>query len=131
MASSGLTKVYFLILQSHRWNCGFINYVMFWDVLVGLEEHLMKGSKDILRLPSLSVTNVTSQAIPQLLRTSAWCRGWNKLARSVREAVFLRVNDPFQKGNIGKYHLPRIWDDVLINTSELKWNILQECMACT
>ena len=30
------------------------------------------------------------------------------------------VNNPFLNRNIGKYHLPHIWDEVLLNTSELK-----------
>ena len=31
-----------------------------------------------------------------------------------------RVNNPSLSRNIGKYHLPHIWDDVLFNTSEVK-----------
>ena len=42
------------------------------------------------------------------------------LTRAIKEALFIRVNDPSLNRNIGKYHLPHIWDEVLHKTSELK-----------
>ena len=42
------------------------------------------------------------------------------LTRAIKEALFIRVNDPFLNRNIGKYHLPHIWDEGLHKTSELK-----------
>ena len=39
---------------------------------------------------------------------------------AIKEAILIRVNDPSLNRNIGKYHLPHIWDDVLHKTSELK-----------
>ena len=42
------------------------------------------------------------------------------LCRWIKEALFIRVNNPSLNKNIGKYHLPHIWDQVLHNTSELK-----------
>ena len=42
------------------------------------------------------------------------------LIRAIKEAILIRVNDPSLNRNIGKYHLPHIWDEVLHNTSELK-----------
>ena len=42
------------------------------------------------------------------------------LMRTIKEALYIRVNDPSLNGNIGKYHLPYIWDEVLFNISELK-----------
>ena len=42
------------------------------------------------------------------------------LSRTIKEALYIRVNNPSLNKNIGKYHLPHIWDDVLFNTSELK-----------
>ena len=41
------------------------------------------------------------------------------LSRLIKESMFIRVNNPSLNKNIGKYHLPHIWDEVLINT-ELK-----------
>ena len=42
------------------------------------------------------------------------------LRRAIKEAIYIRVNDPSLNRNIGKYHLPHIWDEVLLNISELK-----------
>ena len=44
------------------------------------------------------------------------------LTRAIKEALFIRVNDPSLNRNIGKYHLPHIWDQVLHKTSESKLN---------
>ena len=43
------------------------------------------------------------------------------LTRTIKEAILIRVNDPSLNRNIGKYHLPHIWDEVLHRTSELKF----------
>ena len=42
------------------------------------------------------------------------------LIRAIKEAIYIRVNNPSLNKNIGKYHLPHIWDEVLLNMSELK-----------
>ena len=42
------------------------------------------------------------------------------LMRAIKEALYIRVIDPSLNRNIGKYHLPHIWDEVLFNISELK-----------
>ena len=42
------------------------------------------------------------------------------LIRAIKEAIYIRVNNPSLNRNIGKYHLPHIWDEVLNNISELK-----------
>ena len=42
------------------------------------------------------------------------------LKRAIKEALFIRVNNPSLNKNIGKYHLPHIWDEVLFNIPELK-----------
>ena len=42
------------------------------------------------------------------------------LLRTIKEALYVRVNNPSLNKNIGKYHLPHIWDEVLHNISELK-----------
>ena len=39
--------------------------------------------------------------------------------RTIKEALYIRVNDPSLNRNVGKYHLPPVWDEVLFNTSEL------------
>ena len=45
------------------------------------------------------------------------------LMRTIKEALYIRVNNPSLNRNIGKYHLPHIWDEVLHNTTELKFYI--------
>ena len=42
------------------------------------------------------------------------------LSRLIKESMFIRVNNPSLNKNIGKYHLPHVWDEVLINNMELK-----------
>ena len=42
------------------------------------------------------------------------------LIRANKEAIYIRVNNPSLGKNIGKDHLPHIWDAVLINIPELK-----------
>ena len=40
--------------------------------------------------------------------------------RTIKEALYIRVNDPSLNRNVGKYHLPHVLDEVLVKTSELK-----------
>ena len=40
--------------------------------------------------------------------------------RLIKEAIYIRVNNPSLNKNIGKYHLPHVWDEVLDNITELK-----------
>ena len=40
------------------------------------------------------------------------------LIRTIKEALYIRVNNPSLNRNIGKYHLPLVWDEVLYNTPQ-------------
>ena len=42
------------------------------------------------------------------------------LKRAIKEALYIKSNNPSLKKNIGKYDLPHIWDEVLVNISELQ-----------
>ena len=42
------------------------------------------------------------------------------LARTKKEAIYIRVNNPTLNRNIGKCNLNHIWDTVLFNTPGLK-----------
>ena len=42
------------------------------------------------------------------------------LKRAIKKALYLRRNNPSLNKNIGKYHLPHIWDEVLVTISELQ-----------
>ena len=43
------------------------------------------------------------------------------IARTIKEAILIRVNDPSLNRNIGKYQLPHILDEVLVKLPELKF----------
>ena len=43
------------------------------------------------------------------------------IARTIKEAILIRVNDPSLNRNIGKYQLPHIWYEVLFQSPELKF----------
>ena len=42
------------------------------------------------------------------------------LMRFTKESMYVRINNPSMNKNVGKYHLPHIWDEALFNSSELK-----------
>ena len=42
------------------------------------------------------------------------------MARAMKEAIYLRVNNPTLKKNIGKYSLQHIWNKVVYSIPELK-----------
>ena len=44
----------------------------------------------------------------------------HNLMRLIKEAIYIRVNNPSLNRKIGKYQLPHIWDEVLINITGLK-----------
>ena len=41
-------------------------------------------------------------------------------ARTIKESIYIRVNNPNLNQNIGKYNLNHMWDRVLFNTPGLK-----------
>ena len=42
------------------------------------------------------------------------------MARAIKEAIYIRVNNPTLNRNIGKYNLPHLWDGLLQSIPELK-----------
>ena len=44
----------------------------------------------------------------------------NSLARTIKESMYIRVNNPTLNRNIGKYNLPHLWDNILFSIPELK-----------
>ena len=44
----------------------------------------------------------------------------HNMVRAIKEAIYIRVNNPTLNRNVGKYSLPHIWNKVLISISELK-----------
>ena len=44
----------------------------------------------------------------------------HSLDRTIKESIYIRVNNPTLNRNVGKYNLHHIWDKVLFNTPDLK-----------
>ena len=44
------------------------------------------------------------------------------MSRYIKESIFIRVNNLTLNNNIGKFNLPHIWGQGLINTPGLKLN---------
>ena len=42
------------------------------------------------------------------------------IARAIKEAILIRVNDPSPNRNIDTYQLSHIWDEVMVKSPELK-----------
>ena len=78
-----------------------------------LKEHL-KAPSPIYDHHNTSGHDVTTDNFSILGRED------QNLTRTIKEALFIRANNPSLNRNIGKYHLPHIWDEVLLNISELK-----------
>ena len=77
--------------------------------------------KEHLKAPSpiFDHSNITGHSTT-LNNFSIVARGEQNLSRLIKESMFIRVNNPSLNRNIGKYHLPHIWDEVLVNNTELK-----------
>ena len=77
--------------------------------------------KEQLNAPSpiYDHSNITGHNIT-LNNLSIVGREEQNLSRLIKESMFIRANNPSLNKNIGKYHLPHIWDEVLINNIELK-----------
>ena len=77
------------------------------------KEHLKAAS------PIYDHSNITGYTT-SLENFSIVGREEQNLSRLIKESMFIRVNSPSLNKNIAKYHLPHLWDDVLINNRELK-----------
>ena len=76
--------------------------------------------KEHLKAPSpiYNHSNTTGHTT-SLGKFSTFGREEQNLPRLIKESMFIRVNSSFLNKNIGKYHLPHIWDEVPINNTEL------------
>ena len=41
------------------------------------------------------------------------------LTRNIKEAMYVKVNDPSLNRNLGKFQLPQVWDNILKDTPSL------------
>ena len=92
------------------------------NTLENLAEPLQKGSKKHQKPPSpiFDHCNTSGHNI-NINKFTIVGREDQNLTRAIKEAILIRVNDPSLNRNVGKYHLPHIWDEVLHRTSELKF----------
>ena len=42
--------------------------------------------------------------------------------RTIKEAIYIRVNDPSLNRNVGKYHLPHVWMRFWLTSQNLNLN---------
>ena len=91
------------------------------STLESQQEIVQKGLKNIWRpLPQYMTTLNTSGHTVTIDNFSIVGREDQNLIRTIKEAIYIRANNPSLNKNIGKYHLHHIWDEVLLNISELK-----------
>ena len=69
--------------------------------------------------PILDHHNITGHEV-SLDNFSMVGREDQNIARTIREAILITLNDPSLNRNIGKFQLPHIWDEVLVKSPELK-----------
>ena len=84
-----------------------------WIVMRNILEHLKPPS------PIYDHSNITGRNVTINNFNIVGREDLNQM-RTIKEALYIRVNDPSLNRNVGKYHLPHVWDEVLFNTSELK-----------
>ena len=61
--------------------------------------------------------NVVSEDVIAMLLSVVYGRSYSHdLLRQMKEAVYKRVICPSLNKNIGKYHLPHTWDEVLLTS---------------
>ena len=102
-----------------------IGWIVVKNTLESQQEHLLRGSRNIRRLlPQYMTTTThdynTSGHSVTIDNFSIVGREDQNILRTIKEALYIRVNNPSLNRNIGKYHLPHIWDEVLFNIAELK-----------
>ena len=77
--------------------------------------------KEHLKLPSPIYDHPNISGHPATIDNfSIVGREDQNLKRTIKEALYIRRNNTSLNKNIGKYHLPHIWDEVLVNISELQ-----------
>ena len=124
-----------LYIHHHTWSVMMPMSSRFWSYTLGPmlhmecdDEYIGESSrtfgerfKEHLKAPSpvFDHFNTTGHQV-SLENFSIVGREEQNLMRAIKEALYIRVNNPSLNRNIGKYNLPHIWDEVLFNTSELK-----------
>ena len=100
--------------ECDRWECD--------EEYIGETERTFgERFKEHLKAPSpIHDHNNTTAYTTTLNNFSIVGREEQILSRLIKQSMFIRVNNPSLNENIGKYHLPHVWDEVLINNIELQ-----------
>ena len=75
-------------------------------------------------LPVLKVSFLRSEEnvnLNKFQHFTVYKEGQN-IIKTIKEALYIMVNNPYLNKNIGKYNLPHVWYEVLFNSWELKLN---------
>ena len=80
--------------------------------------------KEHLRAPSPLYNHHQASGHPLPMRDNVdiLARENHNTSRWIKESMFIRVNDPPMNRNIGKYHLPHIYDNILKSDCDLLFN---------
>ena len=106
-----------VLLPSGRWN----GHCRVWAPLVWCYFQRADGRVILFQFEFWGVMQNLIPYVKQMFNNfSIVGREDQNLCRWIKEALYIRVNNPSLNKNIGKYHLLHIWDEVLHNTSELK-----------
>ena len=109
------------------------NNVIYWfrcDKIHCEEEYMGESSrtfeeryKEHLKAPSpINEHQITTGHITSVENFKIIGREDHNMATAVKEAIYIRVNNPTLNRNIGKYNLPHRWDGLLQSIPELKIN---------
>ena len=76
--------------------------------------HLETNLRGILGALPLYITTATTKEIPVNEECSTIVgREWQGVTKTIKEAMYIWVNDPSLNRNLAKYQLPHIWDEIL------------------
>ena len=92
------------------------------NILECLLEHLERGSRKSKGPSPINGHFNTTGHTTTIENFSIVGREDQTLIRTIKEVLYIRVNNPSPNKSISKYHLPHKWNEVLFNTSELKFS---------
>ena len=106
------------------------NYCYSWDKIDCDEEYIRESSRtfgetfgEYLKAPSPIYDHYSNSGhITSIENFKIIGREGNNMARAIKEAIYIRVNNPTLNRNIEKYKLPHIWVRVLYSIPVLKIN---------
>ena len=102
----------------YRYHCDWVDCD---EEYIGESSRTFEGSRKHLKPPSpiYDHSNISGHLVTINNFKIVGREDLNQI-RTIKEALYIRVNDPSLNRNVGKCHLPHVWDEVLVNTTELK-----------